>query len=517
MNSDISYATLGELVKFTFSAFGVMPRKNSDDGDFDETAKKTLNQLLLRLSKEEGKLTENLNKASDTFSQLISSYIPNPGLTIVMHSVLSDLFLNYNHLIINDGTYLSKTESVRFFLEFKALHLFVESLHIHSLQHRALLSELTFPKDKSWYLPTVEADGNITQPLSKTMHWIYEQCGVSQRQFHMPLENGEVETFLLEQNYENASRWSRGKTLPSLVSLLDNFRKSFAYNKFELSPSFIVSAESALLLARLSTFISTSISNEFGSKVLQNLVNKCERYFEYIDEDILEFKNEYHRVLETHTYTPEQKNTVWDYMLSDWENHFFQKKKEVASYLQKKAETNSTPSNAVVDALIQKYGTYSAIVPIELANEQKSRPVDMTFFNYLGKGLELEKDTSLSLSLVKAYREELAEKGLKSSLDWLPFWLEGIVYYRNEDFELAFNAFDTAFHKAKYKAGMKQYKLLNHYVETAAKIDNRRAFNKGLQWAKYIGYEIRWLRDQEQTEENIQLAYTILKRGNYSI
>lgn len=83
--------------------------------------------------------------------------------------------------------------------------------------------------------------------------------------------------------------------------------------------------------------------------------------------------------------------------------------------------------------------------------------------------------------------------------------------------DLAPMSFETAFQKAKYKAGMNQYKLLNHYIETAAKLDNRKAFNKGLQWANYIGIEVRWLRDKEQTEQNIDFAYACLRHGRYAI
>ncbi len=46
--------------------------------------------------------------------------------------------------------------------------------------------------------------------------------------------------------------------------------------------------------------------------------------------------------------------------------------------------------------------------------------------------------------------------------------------------------FQAAFENAKYRAGKNQYKLVNQYVEVAAKNDDRRGFKKGIEWAQYL-------------------------------
>jgi hypothetical protein len=56
---------------------------------------------------------------------------------------------------------------------------------------------------------------------------------------------------------------------------------------------------------------------------------------------------------------------------------------------------------------------------------------------------------------------------------------------------------------------------VNQYVEVAAKNDDRRRFKKGLEWAKYLGIRVRWLRDDEPTEEKLDYAYFMLKIARY--
>ena len=47
--------------------------------------------------------------------------------------------------------------------------------------------------------------------------------------------------------------------------------------------------------------------------------------------------------------------------------------------------------------------------------------------------------------------------------------LRGVYRYRKDQFETAMPHFQEAFENAKYRAGRNQYKLVNQYVELAAK------------------------------------------------
>ncbi|HGE1972739.1 TPA: hypothetical protein ACGKFT_005527 [Pseudomonas aeruginosa] len=75
--------------------------------------------------------------------------------------------------------------------------------------------------------------------------------------------------------------------------------------------------------------------------------------------------------------------------------------------------------------------------------------------------------------------------------------------------------FQAAFENAKYRAGKNQYKLVNQYVEVAAKNDDRRGFKKGIEWAQYLDIKVRWLRDDEPTEEKLDYVCYMLKIARY--
>jgi hypothetical protein len=75
--------------------------------------------------------------------------------------------------------------------------------------------------------------------------------------------------------------------------------------------------------------------------------------------------------------------------------------------------------------------------------------------------------------------------------------------------------FEKAFLNAQYRAGENQYKLVNQYVEVSAKLDKWQQFKQGVEWATYLGIQIRWIRDEKQTDATLRNAYNILKVANY--
>lgn len=79
----------------------------------------------------------------------------------------------------------------------------------------------------------------------------------------------------------------------------------------------------------------------------------------------------------------------------------------------------------------------------------------------------------------------------------------------------AMRYFKAAFTQAKYWAGENQNKLVNQYLEACAKNNRKGKFKKSLEWANYLGIQVRWLRDQEQTEENIAFVSYILQKALY--
>ncbi|MGK9568507.1 hypothetical protein O6461_24755, partial [Salmonella enterica subsp. enterica] len=77
MNTNVCFATQGELLKFAYDAFGVLPRKNKVAGDFDDESKKKIQKQLERLVKEEGHLAANYGEAVQLLSYILTGYLPS--------------------------------------------------------------------------------------------------------------------------------------------------------------------------------------------------------------------------------------------------------------------------------------------------------------------------------------------------------------------------------------------------------------------------------------------------------
>jgi hypothetical protein len=106
---------------------------------------------------------------------------------------------------------------------------------------------------------------------------------------------------------------------------------------------------------------------------------------------------------------------------------------------------------------------------------------------------------------------------MDACLPWMVPWLRFQVAYRRQDDAAAWKWISQAYDAARYRAGERQYQILNQYVEMAAKVGNERAFRKGVQWADYIGLQVRWLRDKALTPDNIADAMDMLRIARYLV
>ncbi|RML89769.1 hypothetical protein APX70_08115, partial [Pseudomonas syringae pv. maculicola] len=176
MNRDTCFATQGELVKLAYDAFGVLPRKEASRDDVDETQKKSIQKQLIRLAKEEGGLISNLGQAIQGLSKILTAYIPSIQIMSAIGDPLNDLLDAYSHLVSEEGTYLSKAQTVQYFISTTAIPVLVVSLNKSLLRHSLADLKLEMPDATFWYLPTVAADGSLVLPLEKVMRWVYGRC-----------------------------------------------------------------------------------------------------------------------------------------------------------------------------------------------------------------------------------------------------------------------------------------------------------------------------------------------------
>lgn len=519
MSRGVRFATQGELVKLAYDAFGVLPRKEATLDGLDETQKKAIQKQLERLAKEEGNLLSNFDQVIQNLGNILMGYLPSIRIMSAVSDPLSDLLDAYSALVREEGTYLYKAETLRYFISIKAVPLLVVSLNQSLLRYKLSDFELVTPEDDYWYLPTIAEDRRLTMPLEKVMRWVYRRCDTSQTQFHYPGKNPKSDNFKLQQNLENAIKWTRGTRLPALPALVKNFDESFlalAEAGREVPQSLQGSIRVALIVARVSSYIANEIVQAYDVHFLLDVCNQFRDYTLWINDEVNEFKAELAPVMERQE-SPEKALTVWLHACGDYWGFFNAKLDAAVDTLSRLQHARpGLPMQAdVIEALKSKYGLFAVCAHLDLAQRQTLFTPPLGFAEVLHEGFLLKQDETTRLEQIDEYAAQMAAYELDEHLLWMASWVRAVYYYRRAEFEVAMKHFKAAFDNAKYRAGKNQYKLVNHYIELAAKTDDRRSFKKGVEWAQYLGIKVRWLRDDAPTEEKLDYVYYMLKIARY--
>jgi hypothetical protein len=520
MTSTIGFATHGELLKHLYLAFGVLPRKEAGADDFDETDKKTLQKQLGRLASEEGHLIGSYQKAVVTLRELLSQYLTVPGHIDALGTVLDDLEADYAGLIRTEGTYLSQRDSIRYFMSVHAVPTLVLALKRSRLLCGLGDGPGVWREDPFWYLPNFEDNGKVTMPLAKVMRWTYTACGLSQKQFHCPGKLGDPVPPAQEQNLTNAVNWARGRGNPSLPALVANFRESFAAHDTyarPVDPALRESVLAALVYARAATSVAKTILDTYGMTYLRDVCAQIRQLTTLLEAEVQEFLGEIVPILQKQA-SAEQATGVWLRACAHHERFVRDKLMQVARELLvliERAPHTPFPSETVT-ALTRRFGGFAVQANVDRIARQQDFRMPEGFAGLLGQGFQLRRTPATTWEEIDAFEQSLAESGLHGALCWFVPWLRGIYHYRREQFGAAYPYYEAAFELAKYRAGRLQYDLVNQFVELAAKNGREHAFDKGIDWALYIGLEIRWLRDKEPTQENREFVRFMLERANYA-
>lgn len=519
MSTKVCFATQGELVKLAYDAFGVLPRKEAAHDDFDENAKKAIQKQLGRLAKEEGHLVSNFGEAVKLLSNILTGYLPSVRIMGAIGDPLAELHDAYNELVCSEGTFLDKAETLRYFISIKAVPLLVVSLNQSLLRYKIDDFALDTPEDEFWYLPSIADDGKLTLPLEKVMRWAYQLCDISQTQFHYPGKNAASNDAALQNNLDNAINWTRGSSLPALAALVKNFDDSFeamAEHEREVPRAVQASILTALVLARLASYIAKEIVRAYDVHYLADVCTQFRNYALWITEDVNEFKAELQPIMQRQE-SPEAALSVWFHACSDYWGFFYAKADAVVDTLQRLqgARPGLPMREDVITALKSKYGHFVVCTRLDLAQRKMSFSPPEGFVEMLHKGFLLKQGAATQWMQIDEYADQVKAYGLDEHLCWMEPWLRAVYHYRKADFKAAMSYFQDAFDRAKYRAGKNQYKLVNQYVEAAAKNDKRQCFKKGIEWAQYLGIKVRWLRDDEPTEEKLDFVYGMLKMARY--
>lgn len=519
-----NFPTLGELVKFAFDAAGVLPRKRGEDDGLNDTDKKRIQKQLQRLTGEEGNLTARCGELIRNLAYLTAGAIPNAKVNLAFGEGVMDLFEVYNAVIRDEGTYLNKKDSILWFCRAHAIPRLALSIQKHVLRFNLASEGFAIPPDPNWYLPTVNGD-EIIWPIKKAMSWVYEACRVSRTHFHYPGKSANSDHAELQQNLENASDWFKGERLPSWPSLSWNFVRSFEHLESHSDTAFQrqfpeklrESVFLVLFLSRLSTYICNLIRDDYGAVVLERLITQFTQHRDWLSADLESFAAETTAYIQRYSAPPAAIETIWMEFSEQYWTWFRDRYADMAQtldYLLHENEYKPLPADTVAE-LIQRYGEYSVRTAVERLEIHREFPIPSGFPQRLGEGFDLKKNPECSDEDIDQYLKELRQDGLASHLNWMERWLRGVVRYRNGDYESAFYHMEYAFEQAKYRAGGSQYLLVNQFIELAAKTDRWKSFKKGVEWAQYLGISIRWLRNEEPTEEALQFVFTMMQKATY--
>lgn len=525
--------TLGDVVKYAVAASGVMPRKahdRLDESEFDQNMAKTYQKRMQRLAKEDCHLQNTFEDVAKLLTSTLGRYVRCQFRAEQIRELLNDLHESYVSLIKQMGTYMTKTDTARYFLTSYAIEIAVRSVARTWIVMQGYIYAVPQPLEPCWYLPS-NVDGELTTPLSKVMAWAYAACGRTLSTFHDPAGTQD-ETGQYERNERAARSWKAGKHLPSLPALVKNLEDSFNAQALighpveqRLQDGIVTSA----VIARITTFITQDIQKVFGKDFLKDTLSQTRLYAGWIAEEINEYLENLDQHLIEHDSEIEppdesgktfglesqasirmKKRVSLGIKMAPHFWGFFEAKRQTASDLmvEHRGDDGHVPDNVIL-WLEKRYGAYAARIRADVISRWRlDKPAD--FDRYMKRGMAMRNLQDLTLEDVNSFNEEMIRASIAGRLPWLVEWLRGIVFYRSADYAASSIHYTQAFKLAKYSAGDLQYPLMNQYLEVMAKTNRWLEFKQGALWASYLDLPVRWLRDKEPTDENIRNAFKVL-------
>lgn len=518
-----SFPSLGQTIRFAVDALGILPCKRSEIDGLDEAAKKRIQKRLQRLANEEGRLEENIAEIIAELSEIIGSAVKSKEIRFAICETLWDVYEVYNETIRSDGTFLSEKETIEWFCISHAIPRLAFSVPKHILRTNLAGRGLIYPSDEDWYLPSVQ-NGSISWPLSKTINWIYCLLDIKQERFHYSNRGLNANHTEQLQSLENARKWVKGTNTPSWGGLQWTFSRAFdalaecavESERRELPIAFRDNLYCILFIARFSTDLCKRIEKSYGVAFLKQCIATYQQHRKWLAGEVEMNRNLVEEVLENTGEQRSQQDATW-YHLSDkyWRSvvdRVYKCGAKVQEILDLRGEIRDV--EAAETGLIQQFGEYPARRAISCLDGWSQEKIPDGFVEAFGNALKMKLSELTDLE-VDRYEADLKRLDLEKRLRWIGPWLRAVIRYRTEDYEGAMCFAERAFIHAKYCAGGKQYDLINLYVELAAKNNDKKRFKRGIEWARFVGLQIRWLRDKEPSDENVNFAFEMLRAARY--
>lgn len=521
--NQLGYPTLGEVVRFVFRAFGVLPEKR-DPTPLSDKQRQALRKAINRLVSEDGELEDRFHELGSDLLELINGHVSFPPLCEALFDLASEMMGAYKSELKGAGTFLGKNDTVRWLIHDRFAFALAVSVARNITRHGLLVVKDLLIMPEEWYLPSVTAT-RVIWPMEKALRALYAHAGVSQTEFHYPGRSADEANTDQQRNLENAQNWTSDRSLPSAAALRWNVQQAFEARPSDRSgyfdfpklntPLHYEVVQATLLVARCATYACKAIGDSFGVSFLMAV---CTRFRQTLKWALAETQEVEKQILvEAHHYgysplDPELRDDVVEL----WNTSLSNRTAAARQILNGLAEAPAADSD-VIDQIVRDYGELAVRPMLLLANQRSIHETPTYFAQSLGEGLELWKSSDLNEEQIDEYEQRLKCRASDDHLPWMTHWLRFLVTYRRNDDALAWHHIAIAYEHAKYRAGSNQYKIVNHYIEMSAKAQDKVAFRKGVNWARYLGISVRWLRDNDPTQENMEFAMAMLRRVRYGV
>ena len=519
MVEEIGFPTRGELIRFAFRFSGVLPEKMDASlarGDTRDRVRRAVD----RLAKDDGKLEENFERLMRELSGLVSDYVEQTPLYAGLGDVVVSLLDDYQRLLSTEGTFLSKNATVRWLIRDRwAPH--VSTMLAKSLMqwHPSVVLPLR-PASDRWFLPDFD-DAGVVWPMRKALEWLYETADVSQSQFHYPNRDAYEDDTERRRLLENAQNWTSGRSLPSATALRYSLQHALTQRPNPLQhleePWKHQCVQTVLFLARASTAIWQAIVAAHGLEFARHVRDLFLQQWRLLKTEMKGVERRIAREARAHALAPidpELRGAVFQ----DWAEETHHRSEHARLDLERFVEaTGSFPDEPILQQLEERHGQFVMAFLTAAHRQGPLHDAPPHFADAFGTCERLRRSKDMTPKDVDAFAQHLKATGLDGVLCWMPPWLHFMCAYRAGDHDEAWLAIGRAFELARYRAGQTQYQIVNQYVEMAAKQGDSAAFRKGVHWARYIGLEIRWIRSEPLTRQNLDAAMAILAKATYRV
>ena len=117
-STDISFPTIGEIVREIFNCSGLLPQKEDKNNSIlSSSDKKNLQMQLKRLAHESSKIDGKLEELLVTLKSLLMKAVPDERAACMILEFVDEILAIYKAVLKDDGTFLNKKNTTQWFIK----------------------------------------------------------------------------------------------------------------------------------------------------------------------------------------------------------------------------------------------------------------------------------------------------------------------------------------------------------------------------------------------------------------